>query len=142
MSDEAERVETLHEALHRLKEWLACRDDFPGWREVRIIEIGRGTRDERVGEGPYIWRVGEDAVSTPATSAARFEELMSAGYSWINLSCYGILDGVAVIAVELPCSAAGTPKGKTSVNISGPPIDVKTGAARWNAEGYVLIVHE
>jgi hypothetical protein len=138
-SAEVERPETLHDALRRLKEWLARGDDFPGWREERIIEIGRGTRYERAGAGPYAWRVDAGAVSTPATYARRFEELLGAGYSWINLSCYGILDGVAVIAVELPRSTAGVPKGKTSVNVSGPPIDVTTGSARWNAEGYVVI---
>ena len=138
-SADVEQPETLHDALHRLKDWLSRSDDFPGWREERIIEIGRGARYQRAGDRPYAWRVDAAAVSTPATYAPRFDELLRAGYSWINLSCYGILDGVAVIAVELPRSVAGVPNGKTSVNVSGPPIDATTGAARWNAAGYVLI---
>ena len=46
MIDEDDRVETLHAALHRLKGWLARRDDFPGWQEERIIEIGHDARIE------------------------------------------------------------------------------------------------
>lgn len=53
-----------------------------------------------------------------------------------------MLGEIAIIAVELPRGTAGVPKGETSVNVSGPPIDVKTGSVRWNAEGCVLIVPE
>ncbi len=56
------------------------------------------------------------------------------------MSCYGLLGDVAMIAIELPRETRGIPSGKTSVNFSGPPIDVVTRAIRWNAEGYVVIM--
>jgi hypothetical protein len=129
---------SLSDALDRLKAWLARLDGFPGWRDVRMIEVG--PRTDVAGVGAYVWRAHEDAVRTPDAYAARFAELLDAGYSWINMSCYGLLGDVAMIAIELPRETKGIPGGKTSVNFSGPPIDPVTRAVRWNAEGYVVIV--
>jgi hypothetical protein len=129
---------SLSDALERLRAWLASLDGFPGWRDVRIIEVG--PRTDVAGIGARVWRAAEDAVRTPDAYSARFEELLGAGYSWINLSCYGLLGDVAMIAIELPRETSGIPSGKTSVNFSGPPIDVATRAVRWSAEGYVVIV--
>jgi len=121
--------------------WLATRPGFPGWKDVRLVEIGRGTRYVRAGDEPYAYHVDETALATPDGYAARFDELLGAGYSWINISCYGLLGETAIVAVELPQRATGVPRGRTSVNLSGPPIDVATGAARWNADGYVVLQH-
>ncbi|MGH7329025.1 MAG: hypothetical protein ACREJX_11810, partial [Polyangiaceae bacterium] len=126
----------------RLQQWLATCSGFPGWEDVRIIEIGRGPHYEKIGDGPHAWRVAESVLHTIDGYATRFDGLLGAGYSWINLSCYGILDGVAILAVELPREPVGAPRGKTAVNFSGPPQDVKNGAIRWNAAGYVTVVRE
>jgi hypothetical protein len=68
------RMGTLHEALDRLKAWLARREDFPGWKGARLIEIGRGTSYRKTGDGPYVWHVAEEAVSTPTAYAGRGED--------------------------------------------------------------------
>lgn len=57
------------------------------------------------------------SLAEPAKYAVRFAELVARGYSWLNLSFYGFLDGRPLIAVELPISPSGT---TTSVNYSGP----------------------
>jgi hypothetical protein len=127
-------METLDQALVRLKTWLSASDNFPGWKDVRVIEIGRGTQFQGAEGTPGTRYVAESAVFAPSSYAPRFEELLSAGYSWLNLSLYGMLGETAIIAVEIPRASVGTPTGRTSVNLSGPP------GSRWNAEGYVHIV--
>jgi hypothetical protein len=52
------------------------------------------------------------------TYATRFESLLQAGYDWINLSYYGLLEGVPLVAIELPHAVSGA--RKTSVNHAGP----------------------
>ncbi len=36
------------------------------------------------------------------------------------------------MCVELPRDATGVPQGRTSVNLSGPPLDVRSGACVWD----------
>jgi hypothetical protein len=130
----------LRKELDRLRDMLANLVDFPGYGEERIIEIGRGTQYCREGDVPYRWVVEGWAVSTPASYQERFTELLNSGLGWINLSCYGILNSVAIVAIELSqVSPIVIPGQRPSVNLSGPPIDVSTGAIRWSAEGYVII---
>ena len=51
--------------------------------------------------------------------ASRFEELLSIGPAWLNVSCYGVHEGRLIVAIELP--AAPLNRGlKTAVNVSGP----------------------
>lgn len=49
----------------------------------------------------------------------RYEEILSSGYAWVNLSYVGNLDGTPIITVELPREIRGIEQ--TSVNVSGPP---------------------
>jgi hypothetical protein len=56
----------------------------------------------------------------------RFDELMNAGLPWINMSCYGVHDGILIIGIESarPQNAQRGPVGRTSVNYAGPPVAV------------------
>jgi hypothetical protein len=67
-----------------------------------------------------VWRLPNGALLSAVDFAAEFERLSLAGYSWLNLSVYGIFQGQLVIGVERPAVATGVAKGLTSVNYSGP----------------------
>ena len=56
----------------------------------------------------------------PSDYATRFDELLQAGYPWLNMSCYGIHDGRLIVAIEIPSPRPLHPGCATSVNLSGP----------------------
>jgi hypothetical protein len=77
------------------------------------------TADPRVRyQGGWIAKSG--ALQAVAEFSPVFDRLLVAGYSWINLSAYGLFRGDLVIGVELPPEQVGVPAGLTSVNYSGP----------------------
>ena len=51
---------------------------------------------------------------------ARVEELLQAGSPWLNMSCYGVHEGLLVVAIEVPSPRPLIPGHATSVNLSGP----------------------
>ena len=83
----------------------------PAWMGVSFVE---GFWLE-----PKAISLSRDAVIPSERYAARFAELMSAGYSWINLHAAGVHGGRLLVSVELP---PGGPTGatRTSVQLSGP----------------------
>jgi hypothetical protein len=82
--------------------------------DVRIVEVGA---DDYDGSGfPIVRRA---SLAGPATCSARFSQLLTSGYAWLNLSFYGLLDGNPLIAIETP--QRGPTSATTSVNYSGPP---------------------
>ncbi len=83
-------------------------------REIRVIEILPGD----YGEDGYL-RVPSARVLLSDDFSSRFDQLVRAGYSWINLNYLGMHEGAAVVAVEVPRHATGAPK--PSINYSGPP---------------------
>jgi hypothetical protein len=111
---------SLDHHLTALFDWLGSLHELPKHSGVRVIEL-RGER-KLLGADEY---------------AARFAHLLEAGYGWINLSCYGLLDERLVVAVELPRDPAGVPPGKTSVNYSGPPLDA-AGQPAWDRAASLL----
>jgi hypothetical protein len=125
----------LGEALSQLRSWLGRLVGCPGWTDERIVEIGRGTRYLRSDAGPYEWRIDRSALHGVVHYAPRFAELLATGYAWLNLSCYGVLEGVAIFAVEVPREPAGVAHGRTAVNFSGPP----TQLSNWDAAGWISI---
>jgi hypothetical protein len=80
--------------------------------------------------------VRKDELRTPSEYENRFNELLQVGYTWLNLSCYGIYESFLIVAVEVPSAtvphatpSGWSPKGEprtlypgcaTSVNLSGP----------------------
>ena len=83
-------------------------------REIRVIEVLPGD----YGEDGYL-RVPRARLLSNDAFSARFDELLRAGYSWINLNYLGMHEGAAVVAVEVPRHPTGAPK--PSINYSGPP---------------------
>lgn len=101
----------------------------PPWRACLVLE----TRHPRVKyqSGPvHGWALPAEALCPVSRFEERFRSLLTAGYSWINLSAYGLFRGDLIIGVELPNEPGGVPPGRTSVNYSGPALD-PTGKPSW-----------
>jgi hypothetical protein len=112
--------------LDRLLDWLTTVECQPPAQDVRIVEVGLNNYNHA--DGTYHIREGD--LRTPADYEVRFNELLAAGYSWINLSCYGIHRSFLIVAIELPAVDDGdenalVPGCNTSVNLSGPRQDVR-----------------
>ena len=130
----------VHEYINELIGFLKRDTNILPWSEISVFEINsEGTQFRPNDEGVYAWFISPSAIFTPAEYQTRFDDLLHAGYRWINMSCYGILNTTLIIAIELPGKTLGAPYGKTSINFSGPRIDVKTGECIWNAEGFIII---
>lgn len=99
----------------RLADWVRTLDGCPEcWVGVQIVEDPLFTyRGEK-------WEVPREALKSMSQYEGRFRELLSKGYSWVNINFGGIYQGNAIIFVEYPREASGTPKDKVSVNCSGP----------------------
>jgi len=59
------------------------------------------------------------ALASQEEYAAKFDEHLQSGHSWINMSAAGILNGALLIAIELPKYKNHVPKENVSVNLSG-----------------------
>jgi hypothetical protein len=104
-------MSALSDHLGRLLNWLGSIGLHPPSQDMRIVEIGSGIGTPRV---------RREALLRPLEYEARFEELLQAGYPWLNMSCYGVHDGLLVVAIEVPSPRPLTPGHATSVNLSGP----------------------
>jgi hypothetical protein len=107
-------MKSLKEHVDRLLTWIEPSNQV-AWTDLRIVEL---QRDE---VGAPILRLPAVRLKKIDEYEMRFSELIGAGYSWINLSCYGIASGVMIVTIELPSRAVGFAAGRTPVNISGPP---------------------
>ena len=99
-------------------------------RIVESAEITYGPTDE----------IPRRALTTAEAYASRFEALLTAGYAWINLSALGVLGEHLLVSVELPREPVGIPAGRTSVNLSGPPLGARTRACIWDASVRMRLV--
>jgi ketosteroid isomerase-like protein len=77
------------------------------------------------------WIVEPGSLLTAAEFAPRFNEMLTAGYSWVNLSAHGVFREALIVGVELPRETTGVPVGLTAVNYSGPP-NALNGAPDWD----------
>lgn len=117
--------------LDRLSAWLRRENRAPPWRAVLLIEAG----DVAWGA---VASISRHAVRSSIEYEDRFEALLAAGYAWLNLSALGVLDEDLLVCVELPRDSVGA-YGRTSVNLSGPPLD-RAGAPVWDASlGYRIV---
>jgi hypothetical protein len=88
----------------------------PMWTDIRLTESVRYGADQLPCEVGRTFTVEE--------YRARFTQLCSAGWSWINLEAVGLLHGVLLLHVQPPPRAPeGTPW--TSVNMKGPMTALK-----------------
>jgi len=104
-------MSALSQHLERLIDWLGSIGLHPPSRDMRIVEIGSG-----IGT-PHVRR---EALRKPLEYEGRFEELLQAGYPWLNMSCYDVHEGLLVVAIAVPSPRPLTPGHATSVNLSGP----------------------
>jgi hypothetical protein len=110
---------TLSECLEELLEGMTKRSIDPPSAEYKIAEIGpRHPLDAR---GRL--RIARSALLTPHEYEPRFRELLAAGIPWINVSCYGIVNGYVIVGIETP-EQSSVASSRTSVNYSGPPAKV------------------
>jgi hypothetical protein len=103
-------MSALSDHLVRLLDWLVSVGLQPPTRDIRVVEI------PSVGTS----LVRREMLRKPMEYEPRFEELMHAGYPWLNMSCYGVHDGLLIVAIETPSPRPLTPGHATSVNLSGP----------------------
>lgn len=119
----------LEELFRRLAEG-GCGAPMP--EQVVLGELGspQAMEDDR----PL---VALSSLRTPEEYELRFAELLAQGYSWLNLSYYGLLDGRALVMVEIPGTPPRAPGGATSINFSGPT--QRAAAAGWDARVELVI---
>lgn len=87
------------------------------------------------------FRLPRSALKTPDEYSARFDELMTSDFAWLNLSYWGTLEGHGLVMVEYPPQSPmrrGTDPVPTSLNFSGPMKLVAD--AGWDAAAYVTLV--
>jgi hypothetical protein len=100
--------------LDRLYACLARGRPDLHWQGVALADEARTDRDATR------LRVPRAALASPEQFAPRFDEYLHRGYSWINLSAAGVVNGTLVVIVELPTQSRGAPPSAISVNLSGP----------------------
>jgi hypothetical protein len=124
-------MSALSDHLDRLLRWLENIGLKLPSRDIRIVELNAAPNPDN---GKH--HVRKDELRTPLEYENRFDELLQTGYTWLNLSCYGVHKGFLIVAVEVPSAtvphatrSGWSPKGKprtlypgcvTSLNLSGP----------------------
>lgn len=123
----------LNQHIDRLLQWL---DDIglsvPS-RNIRIVDLS----DAQVNEDTRKIRISRNEIRTPAEYELRFDELLAAGYPWLNLSCYGLFEDCLLLCVEVPCPRELDPGRPTSVNLSGPARAVLD--QNWNVDAVLIV---
>jgi hypothetical protein len=105
----------------------------PSSSDVRIVEVRNDQIDPRSGKV----HVSLGDLRPPSDYESRFDELLSMGYAWMNLSCYGVCKNFLIVVVELSSTKSSELDSTTSVNLSGPArIVVDHG---WNADAVLTI---
>ncbi len=104
-------MSALSSHLDRLLDRLESFGLQPSSRDVCIVEVSQISPD-----GTY--HVRRDQLHKPLDFESRFDELLATGYTWLNMSCYGVHDGSWIVAIEVPGPRALYPGCTTSVNLS------------------------
>jgi hypothetical protein len=122
----------LSNVLQDLLDFLGRRGLAPPTRDIRLIEIGLDTPNDKGGRP----RVKRSALLQPSEYEHRFSELMGSGLPWINVSCYGVDDDKLIVGIE---AAKPTAKAtlRTSVNYAGPSAAVLAHA--WSVDESLAI---
>jgi hypothetical protein len=126
-------MSALTEHLERHQEFLRSYPGVPNWKAVLIIEAADITYG-------IIDKIPRKALRTVASYEPKFEAMLGAGYSWINLSAIAVVSDELIVSIELPREAVGVPVGRTSVNHSGPRLNPTTGAPEWNASTRMILI--
>jgi len=81
-------VSELKHQISLLIAWMDQNEECPVWERIRIHD----TTHPDVCWKPEIlgWQVTRESLVTPEDYEQQFHTLVQAGYSWINLSLYGV----------------------------------------------------
>lgn len=105
----------LETHVRTLVEWVKTLDGCPeSWSSIQIVEDPLFTYRGKN------WEIPRESLKPMSQYEDRFRDLLSKGYSWININFGGIYQGNAVVFVEYPRESSGVPKEKVTVNVSGP----------------------
>ncbi len=124
---------TVYEHIKRLEEWLRRDGDAPQWEGIVIAE------NYFIGSEENPTKIPAPDLQSVDAYAARFEEILRRGYSWVNLVGNGLLGEKLLVTVEYPKQTCGASMEQVSVNLSGPYSD-KTGQKSWNIEHRIRVV--
>jgi hypothetical protein len=125
---------TLAHCLQELFSFLASQELSPPSRDVRVVEVPGVPELDIRGRLTF----AKTSLHEPAEFEARFQEIMSSGFPWVNLSCYGVHEDHLIVGIELPRTEARTGATRpTSVNYSGPPASVVE--QRWDIRPIAII---
>jgi hypothetical protein len=119
-------MSALSSALERAMRFAVASGLDAPFTQVRMIEVNHLARDSR-----GRCRVRRKDLRAPGEYEARFDELLSLGFPWINLWVCGVLGDSVIVAVELPRTRPEQPCPVTSVDHSGPTERAR--AAGWSA---------
>jgi hypothetical protein len=122
----------LEEHAHRLVAWLGAIHPVPAFDGMVILDTSDPSIRYVAGEDSG-YRLARSSLRSVEEFAPVFDSYLRAGYSWINLSVHGLLEVTLVLGIERPRAPTGTPIGSTSVNYSGPRLDVETKQPIWRA---------
>jgi len=101
--------------IHKLTEWVHSLNGCPeNWLDLKIVE------DSSFIIRSEAWELPKAALLSVMEYEDKFSDLLSSGYSWINLNFGGIHNDTAIVFVEYPKHSSGCPKDKVTVNLSGP----------------------
>ena len=128
---------TLEQQVEGILEWLAGRSPIPAYKGQRILEVSDPRVRWEAGDPPG-WRLPADALHCVEDFAPRFDVLLRQGYSWINLSVYGLYRQDLVFGIELPSDSGLVPAGQTRVNYSGPPFYPGTAEPNWQLDLFLI----
>ena len=120
----------LAQHIRSLEAFLRALHDAPDWSRVLIAE------DLDIAPGKKA-TVARSSLRDEVQFAERFEELARRGYSWINLSGYGVLDEALIVSVVVPRQTSNIPFEHVSVNLSGPMQFVRD--SHWDLSPHVEI---
>ena len=107
----------LEENIQLLGKWLKTQSNAAEWNSVLI-----GDESNLYDEGKL--HINKEKLNTLNEYKPTFESLMNKGFSWLNLSAVGVLNGVLIVCVEKPRKSGTVPLGKTSVNFSGSAVEL------------------
>ncbi len=100
---------------------------------IRILEhqdwLGRIPRE-----------IPKSQLFVPSEYSAKFSKLLQRGFHWVNLRALGFMNNSLIVIIGLPAYQSEI-KGKTSVNLSGPPSNPQ-GDPQWDASGRIEIIED
>ena len=126
-SDASDLEKNLNRLISFFPEW----SNWLSWSQVLFLENTNFTYGN-------VSRVPNSALIPSREYANRFDELLTKGYSWINMNAFGVWKENLIVVIELPSYSSNIPRDKVSVNFSGPVI--LDGKPQWDLSNRIEII--